>query len=326
MTANEKLNHCMDSLINQTINDYEIIAVDDCSTDNSLEVLREYEARYPDKVRVIESKVNAKQGGARNKGLKAALGKWVGFMDSDDWAHPTMFEKLVNRAEETGADFCGCDYSLVDEYTMTPGTPVNNNTDDQTGILDETKHASHFLGNGSMVVKIYLRSVIEENGLDFPEGIFYEDNCAAPYWSLYFTHFEYVKESLYYYLTVAESTTHHVSWDKCLHRMEALDILLNRLKGTEEYDKYYKELEYRYTHLYYENTLFSYMQNAKHPKLGHVKQLKAGIMKAFPNYDSNEYYKTKTSDEHMKLMAKLKKGTLGFYLYYRLMRAYRKMR
>ena len=88
MAAEGKLNYCLDSLVNQTIDDYEIIAVDDCSTDNSLEILRTYEIKYPDKLKVIASSVNRKQGGAKNLGLEAAKGEWIGFIDSDDWIEP----------------------------------------------------------------------------------------------------------------------------------------------------------------------------------------------------------------------------------------------
>lgn len=113
MAAEGKLQFCMDSLVNQRISDYEIIAVDDASTDNSLEILREYEADYPQKVRVITYSENRRQGGAKNEGLKAAVGEWIGFIDSDDWIAPDFYGKLLAKAEETGADMVGCDYSLV---------------------------------------------------------------------------------------------------------------------------------------------------------------------------------------------------------------------
>ena len=79
MASEEKLNWCMDSLVNQTVSDYEIIAVDDCSTDNSLEILHDYERKYPEKVRVVASPVNKKQGGAKNLGL---AGQRVNGLDS----------------------------------------------------------------------------------------------------------------------------------------------------------------------------------------------------------------------------------------------------
>ena len=133
MAAEGKLQYCMDSLVNQTIDDYEIIAVDDASTDNSLEILKDYERKHPEKVRVITYPVNRRQGGAKNEGLKAAKGDWIGFIDSDDWVTPDYYEKLLARAAQTGADMVGCDYSLVTEHTFKVGTIVQNNTADQTG-------------------------------------------------------------------------------------------------------------------------------------------------------------------------------------------------
>ena len=85
MAADNKLKHCLDSCLNQSIEKYEIIAVDDASTDDSLSILKEYEAEYPGIVKVIASERNLKQGGAKNLGLNAASGKWVGFVDSDDF-------------------------------------------------------------------------------------------------------------------------------------------------------------------------------------------------------------------------------------------------
>lgn len=116
MAAEGKLNFCMDSLVNQTVQDIEIIAVDDASADQSLEILRTYQERYPDKVKVIACPVNRKQGGAKNTGLKAASGEWIGFIDSDDWVAPDFYERLLKRADETGADVAGCDYSLVSRH------------------------------------------------------------------------------------------------------------------------------------------------------------------------------------------------------------------
>ena len=94
MAADGKLNFCLDSLIGQTITDYEIIAVDDCSTDRSLDILKEYEAKYPDKFRAIHSPVNKRQGGAKNIGIREAKGEWIGFIDSDDWVVPEFYERL----------------------------------------------------------------------------------------------------------------------------------------------------------------------------------------------------------------------------------------
>lgn len=326
MAANQKLNHCIDSLLNQTIDDYEIIAVDDKSTDNSLEILKDYEKNHPGKVRVVASPENHHQGGARNRGMKVARGKYIGFMDADDWAHPTMFKKLVDKAEATNADMVGCDYNYVEEFTFDVGKAEINNTPDQTGILDEEKYKKHILRSGSMVVKIYLASVIHDNELTFPEDIFYEDNCAAQIWAMYFKHFERVDEPLYYYFTVPESTTHHITWAKCQDRMTAGVLFLEAMKEKGFYEKYKDEIDYRFTELYYQVTLFSYMYSGKNRKLKHVKELSEGIKKYVPDFMSNPYYEKMMASEDKKLIAMHMKSDFKFYWYYILLFTYRNIR
>ena len=111
MAADGKLEYCLDSLVSQTLEggSYEIIAVDDCSTDNSFEIMKRYEEKFPDRFIAIHSEKNLHQGGAKNIGLAIAKGEWLGFIDADDWITPDYYEKLIKKAEETGADMVGCD-------------------------------------------------------------------------------------------------------------------------------------------------------------------------------------------------------------------------
>lgn len=326
MAAEGKLQYCMDSLVNQTIDDYEIIAVDDASTDNSLEILKSYEEKYPEKVHIITYPVNRHQGGAKNEGLKAAAGEWIGFIDSDDWVTPDYYEKLLARSAQTGADMVGCDYSLVTEHTFKVGTIVQNNTADQTGELDEEKHKKLLLRPGSMVIKIYRHDVIRENGLCFPEGIFYEDNCAGPLWSLYFKRFERVEEPLYYYYQHNTSTVHRISAERCLDRLQAMELLYKECEERGLLERYRNELEYRYTELAYVNTLFSYLQGMRHPKLSFVKSLRASVEKRFPHFDQNRYYRKLTGQEEQELIAMQGKSAVRFYCYYRLKLLIRRLR
>lgn len=316
MAAEGKLQFCLDSLVKQTISDYEILAVDDASTDNSLEILREYAGKYPEKVKVLAHEVNKRQGGAKNTGLKAAAGEWVGFIDSDDWVTPDYYEKLLGRAEETGADMVGCDYNLVNSHTFEVGQVVQNNSAEQTGVLDRERHGKLIMRSGSMVIKIYKRQVIERNHLDFPEGIFYEDNCAGPVWSLYFTHFERVEEPLYYYYQHQTSTVHHVSEDKCRDRMKAAQLMLQQCRERGFLEEYYPQIQYRFTELYYAVTLFSYMLGCPNRKLSFVKELGQGIRQAFPDFQENVYYQQYTDSEEKQMMALQMQSDIRFFYYY----------
>ncbi|MCM1111685.1 MAG: glycosyltransferase [Muribaculum sp.] len=328
MAAEGKLNFCMDSLTGQTLPhaDYEIIAVDDASTDNSLAVLRGYEQKYPGLVRVLHYDRNRRQGGAKNAGLKEASGEWIGFVDSDDWVTPDYYEKLLRRAEETGADMVGCDYSLVWEHTMEVGEVVRNNSEDQTGALDEEKHKKLLMRPGSMVLKIYKHAVIRENRLGFPEGIFYEDNCAGPLWSLYFTRFERVEEPLYYYYQHDVSTVHHITEEKCRDRMKAAELLYGECKMRGFLEAYHAEIEYRFSELYYVVTLFSYLAGVRHPKLSFVRELRRGVRERFPGFRSNEYYRQFTGEEEQRLIAMQAQSDWKFFWYYRFKLCVRRMK
>lgn len=326
MAGDGKLQFCLNSLVNQTISDYEIIAVDDASTDNSLEILKDYEKRYPHLIRVIAHEVNMRQGGAKNTGLKCAKGEWIGFIDSDDWVTPDYYEKLLAKADETGADMVGCDYNLVHEHTFKVGKVVQNNTLDQTGILDDEKHKKLIMRSGSMVIKIYKHSVIKEHHLEFPEKIFYEDNCAGPIWSLYFKHFEKVEEPMYYYYQHDTSTVHYITEAKCRDRMIAAAMMLQECKDRGFLKKYPQEIEYRFTELYYAITLFSYMLGAKKKRLDFVKELKAGMVNAFPEFQKNPYYQQFTGEEEKQMIAMQMESDKKFFYYYGLKVKVRKVR
>ena len=326
MAAEGKLEYCMDSLLKQTIEDYEIIAVDDASKDRSPEILREYERRFPGRVKALFHETNKRQGGAKNTGLAQAAGEWIGFVDSDDWVAPDCYEKLLKKGQETGADMVGCNYSLVETHTMEPGRVVCNNTADQTGVLDVEKHKKLLLRSGSMVIKIYRNSVIKEHGLCFPEGIFYEDNCAGPLWSLYFTHFEKVEEPLYYYYQHSVSTVHHITEEKCRDRMKAAALFYDECKKRGMLAAYGLEIEYRFTELYYAITLFSYLSGVRKPRLSFVKELRAGVLERFPEFEKNPYYRSLTGKEEQELIALQGKSAVAFFAYYRLKQVIRRLR
>lgn len=326
MAADGKLEYCLNSLVNQTVEDYEIIAVDDCSTDDSFAILKRYESQYPEKFHAVHSEVNKHQGGAKNIGMKLAKGDWIGFIDSDDWITPDMYERLIGKAEETGADLVGCDYCLTDEHSMKVGQIVPNNKKRQSGILDAEKKRSLILDGGSLVVKIFRRSMILENELWFPEDIFYEDNALGNSYLVLAKHFEYIEEPLYYYYQHDTSTVHTISPKRCEDRMEAGRLMLDEARRHGFYEEFKPELEYSFTLLFYVNTLFTYMAGVKRTRYGFVKAMGKEMKEAFPDFQNNSYYQERTHEEEKKLVAMQQKSTLFFMLYYKLLWAYRKWR
>lgn len=326
MAAEDKLRWCMDSLVKQTISDYEIIAVDDCSTDASLSILRKYEQEYPGKVHVIASPKNRKQGGAKNLGLAEAKGDWIGFIDADDWVTADFYERLLRKAEETGADMVGCDYHLTPEHSMKLGQIVPNNKTEQTGILNHEKYASLILDGGSLVVKIYKRHIILDYPNRFPEGIFYEDNAISNSWMLRAKHFSYLPEPLYYYYQHETSTVHTITQKRCEDRMQAARVMVEEARQFGFLEEYYAEIESSFTTLFYVNTLFSYMAGVKRKSLRFIRAMGKEMRETFPDFEQNRYYLQRVHEEERKLIAMQQKSTLYFMVYYKLLWTYRNLR
>ena len=107
------LPRCLDALVNQTLEDIEILCVDDGSTDSAPQIIEDYKKRYPNKVKTFH-KENGGEWSSRTYGLKQAIGEYVGFIDSDDVPEVTWAEKLYNAAKENDADIAFCGYDRVD--------------------------------------------------------------------------------------------------------------------------------------------------------------------------------------------------------------------
>ena len=104
--AHEYLNKCVDSIINQTYKNLEIILVDDGSTDDSLKICQEYE-KHDNRIRVFH-KENGGQGSARNYALDRCKGSYIGFVDNDDWLFPNMYKRLLELLKKYDADIARC--------------------------------------------------------------------------------------------------------------------------------------------------------------------------------------------------------------------------
>ena len=159
------LTRCLDSIINQTFSDIEIICVNDGSTDGSADVLKRY-AKLDKRIKII----NQKNGGisvARNTGLKNISGQYVSFIDSDDWIDIEFYEHLMYLIDSNDADIAMAGMRTV------CGRDVFNNTTPNiitSNFIEKIKN----LPNGSVCDKLFKSDLF--NGIEFPRGKYYEDN------------------------------------------------------------------------------------------------------------------------------------------------------
>lgn len=157
---------CIGNLVHQTLEDIEIIFIDDCSTDNSLSVLYECQRQYPDKVRVIVSPENRRAGGARNLGLDLATGEYIGFVDCDDFPDVMMYEKMYSKAKEGNYDIV--DGAFIDMVHQEVRLFI---TDENTGVLDGEKRSRLLVRGGYLWSKLVRRELIEKYHLRFREHV-----------------------------------------------------------------------------------------------------------------------------------------------------------
>lgn len=193
------LRKCLDSILNQTLTDIEVICVNDGSPDNSGEILKEYQ-KADNRVIIIEQE-NSGLGAARNTGISAARGEYIGFVDSDDFIDPTMYEKMCTKAYAQNADVVLCNIYLY--YTDSGATTVfRDNTFyenmSKTGSFTAVEHPRilQFIGVWD---RIYRRSFIEKERLRNPEKRIYEDVLFSVQTSVLAARIAIVNEPLYYY-------------------------------------------------------------------------------------------------------------------------------
>lgn len=163
------LAECLESIIGQTYQELEIICVNDGSTDHSGEICDHYAALDP-RIIVIHQP-NSGAGAARNAGLARATGMYIGFVDSDDYIAPEMYQTLMDSMLQTGSDIAACNTVEVFRNYMT-GCENNGQQDQMTGIQLLRKTAEHWKYY-IMVNKLFRRELVQ--GIAFPEGNVIDD-------------------------------------------------------------------------------------------------------------------------------------------------------
>ncbi len=206
------IGQCLDSVVNQTLKEIEIICVNDASSDKTQEIIEGY-IETDDRFKHINLDKRQGQAYARNRALEIATGEYIGFVDSDDWVDLSMFEKLYEQAKETDADIAMCGANIYDEEKAETNYEDSYYSlellNDKAGkIFSHKEVESSLLGiNVSLWNKIYKKEFFDKIDIKFPEGYIYED---LPFFYKSFLSAErilFLKENLYYYRTNRPNST-----------------------------------------------------------------------------------------------------------------------
>lgn len=240
----EYLAKCLDSLINQTLQDIEIIAVNDGSTDNSGELLKTYREKYSTKIKVLD-KPNGGLSDARNYGIPHATGEYIAFLDSDDYVELNMYEKMYKKAIDEDSDMVECDF--IWEY------PNKKKID--VGARYHNK--KEMIINARVVAwnKLIKRSILDVGKVDYPKGLRYEDVEFFYKMVPYYNKVSFVKEPLVHYIQRANSIS-NMQNERTQEIFSVLDNVIKYYKEKNLFDEYRMELEYTYTRLLLCSSLF----------------------------------------------------------------------
>ncbi len=228
------LERCLDSLINQTLEDIEIIVVNDGSPDNSQKIIDRYKKK--DKRIVSIMKENGGLSSARNYGLKKATGEYIGYVDSDDWISPSMYEKMYDKAKKENSDIVSCDYYKAYDN----GTNIK-----MPGLLLESSDMkkNYIISVPCAWNKIYKKGIISNK--HWPEQMIYEDFASNPLLVKKVKKISYVEEALYYYFIRESSIMNDKEFKpKFYDILKASKILSDGINKDKYYLKYKDEYEY----------------------------------------------------------------------------------
>lgn len=298
------LDKCLDSLVNQTMKEIEIICVNDGSTDQSQLIVEKYQKLFPRKIIGLMKK-NGGLADARNYGLAHANGDYVAFIDSDDWVELEMFKVMYEQVIEKNADVAVCDMQYVYESGETKFVPG--------GDFKETNVSENPLiitMNNSACNKLFKRSLFDD--VKFPKGLWYEDLGCIPIVLAKAQKIVKVNQVFYNYFQRQGSIMHTPS-EKIFDIYRALDlvktyIVSNELPCLDEVNYMFVEHGAKLT-----TQRIREYQNGREVFL---KQNITTLSSKYPKWIKNKYIATYSKKERILLhLLYLKQFKLVLWLY-----------
>ena len=273
---------CLNSVIYDNLPDYEIIIVNDGSTDGSSAIISEYHSKHPDLIHVI-NKENGGLGDARNYGMNAASGEFLLFLDSDD---KLAANAIIEILEELKSEFDICIFDLQqiniddDEIGIIRGSEKNGSfsLDEYPELLFQPPAACN---------KIIRRSLFSDNSISFPARFWFEDLYTIPKLYPFAKKVKYIEKKWYLYLMRSGSITNSKNPQRNIEMIDVVDEILSFYHNTGKYNQFCKQLEYM---AFYNQFLTSTTRvNLAKPNSPVQGKLVDDFIKKFPSYRDNPY-------------------------------------
>lgn len=242
--AGEYLNPCLDTLLNQSLKEIEIILIIDCPTDRSDSVCKEYAAK-DSRIILIENSINQHIGLSRNIGIQAAKGEYIGFSDHDDFRELFMYERLYNQAKETNADIVLSDYVCKGDRNNRVKLPDNLvNSDLKKTLFNDALRGGNDDTNTpyalTVQTNIYKTELIKKNNILFVDTNKYtpEDRIFQIMCLFYANSVSQISEALYYHRTYSSSTGKAYHYQSIKTRANGKSVIFEFLNQHNIYKTY----------------------------------------------------------------------------------------
>ena len=234
--AEKFLINCLNSIVGQTMRDFEVIVVNDGSTDDSLSIMKEFQDKYTNFI--IVDKENSGAAGARNYALKYARGDYLAFVDSDDYIEPEFLEKLYSFAKKSESDIVCCGY-----YTYIPekNKSIRQPFCLKTGVYSNKKILKSLIKDVRMHFymwnKLWKRELFEKYNIIFPDMCF-EDIPVSMSLFYFANKIAVINEEYYNYTRHENSIVSSMDTQKLNDYIRAFACMRNFLERNNDYDAY----------------------------------------------------------------------------------------
>jgi len=278
---------CIDSVLAQDFTDYEVILIDDGSTDGeSGAICDRYAAAHPERIRAIH-KPNGGVGEARNVGIEAAQGEYLIFIDSDDYIAPGMFRVLADAVARFGSDIIGFGAALEANGVVVKEL-VDHLPTDRTFTLADTPELMQTMP--SPWSRIWRRSLFMDSGVRYPARIWYEDLCTSVKLLALAKSAAFVPDILYYYVDRTNSITRNTNTARNAELFTAFDNLLGWYRENGLFERYYNEL----SRLAVDHVLLAASVRVLRvdPESELLDRFQDYVQAQFPDYMENPYLQT----------------------------------
>ena len=296
----EYIEKCIKSLVEQSLEDIEIILINDGSKDGSEEIAKKYKSKYPNKI-VYLKKENGGLSDARNYALPYATGEYIAFLDSDDYVEEEMYKEMYETAIMDRADMVECDYlwEYPEETIASKGRAYKDRRD--------------MILNARVVAwnKLIKRELLERTKIKFPVGLRYED--VEFFYKLipYINTISIVKKPFIHYVQ-RENSISNTQTSKTAQIIDVLDNVIEFYKEKNIFDNYKNELEYNYArYLLCSSMLRMIMIEEKEERDKTVKLAWNKLNERFQKWKENPYLKEKGLKN--KYMKSVNEKTLKIY-------------